>query len=60
MTLRISEDSRFVFAGVNKGSVDMLALDIGRLVFIYHTAITTTDITLFIHYYRSITSIPTT
>jgi len=31
LTVRISEDSRFVFAGVIKGSMEMLAVDIGKL-----------------------------
>jgi hypothetical protein len=31
LTVRISEDSRFIFAGVIKGSMEMLAVDIGKL-----------------------------
>lgn len=31
LTVKVSEDSRFVFAGVNKGSVELLALDISAL-----------------------------
>ena len=31
LTIKVSEDSRFLFAGVAKGSVEMLALDIGAL-----------------------------
>lgn len=31
LTLRVSEDSRFCFAGVHKGSMEMLALDVSRL-----------------------------
>ena len=31
ITIRTSEDSRFLFAGAHKGSVEMLALDIGAL-----------------------------
>lgn len=31
LTVKISEDSRFIFAGVMKGSMEMLAIDIGKL-----------------------------
>lgn len=31
LTVKISDDARFVFAGVMKGSMEMLAIDIGKL-----------------------------
>lgn len=31
LLVKISEDSRFAFAGVSKGSMEMLAIDLGRL-----------------------------
>ena len=37
LTVKFSEDSRFVFAGVSKGSSEMLAIDLGKLLVDWET-----------------------
>ena len=45
LTVKFSEDSRFVFAGVSKGSSEMLAIDLGRVLVQWekHPIVTTND-----------------
>jgi len=38
LTVKFSEDGRFVFAGVSKGSSEMLAIDLGKVLVEWHSS----------------------